>query len=140
MSNKQKMEYRQLETGFEFPLSQYRLEPSTVAAYLRAVEETSALYHEPGLVPPTAIAAYAMAALAESIVLPPGTIHVSQELEFLNPVKVNDTITTHATVSRKQSRGKFHFLNVDLNVLNQQQEAVLLGRTSFILPDENGGQ
>ena len=139
MSREPKKEYSQLEAGFEFPPSSYRLEPSVVAAYLKAVEETSSLYHEPSLVPPTAIVAYAMAALSEGIVLPPGTIHVSQEIEFLNPARINDTITSHARVSRKQSRGKFHFLTVDLNVLNQKQEAVLLGRTNFTLPDQNDG-
>ncbi len=137
MIKRRKIEYDQLVTGYEFPPSSYRLDSSTVVTYLKAVEETSSLYQDTGLVPPTAIAAYAMAALSESICLPPGVIHVSQELEFIDPVSIKDTITSYAKVSRKQSRSKFHLLIIDLNVFNQNQKAVLTGKTSFILPEHD---
>jgi len=137
MSERQKIEYSQLETGYEFPPSSYRLDSSVIAAYLKAVEETSSLYQDTGLVPPMAIAAYAMAALSEDICLPPGTIHVSQEFEFLDTASINDTFTSYARVSKKQSRGKFHLLVVGLNVINQYQKTVLAGKTSFILPEHS---
>jgi len=134
MPKEQKVEYKQLEAGYEFPPSSYKLDSSMVAMYLKAVEDTSSLYQDTELVPPMAVAAYAMAALSESISLPSGTIHVSQELEFIDTVSIKDTITSYAKVSRKQSRGKFYLLTVDLNVFNQRQKAVLAGKTSFILP------
>jgi len=134
MPKEQKVEYKQLEAGYEFPPSSYKLDSSMVAMYLKAVEDTSSLYQDTELVPPMAVAAYAMAALSESISLPPGTIHVSQELEFIDTVSIKDTITSYAKVSRKQSRGKFHLLIVELNVFTQRQKAVLAGKTSFILP------
>jgi len=134
MPKEQKVEYKQLEAGYEFPPSSYKLDSSMVAMYLKAVEDTSSLYQDTELVPPMAVAAYAMAALSESISLPSGTIHVSQELEFIDTVSIKDTITSYAKVSRKQSRGKFHLLTVELNVFNQRQKAVLAGKTSFILP------
>jgi len=137
MSEKQKMEYSQLEAGYEFPPSNYKLDSSIVSTYLRAVGDTSGLYQGTDLVPPMAIAAYAMASLSEGICLPPGTIHVSQEFEFISTASVNDTLTSYARVGRKQSRGKFHLLIVDLNVVNQDQKAVLAGKTSFILPEYN---
>ena len=88
-----------------------------------------------------AVAAYAMAVLAKEICLPPGTIHVSQEFEFINTVSINDSLTSYAKVSRKQSRGKLHLLAIDLNVLNRDNEAVLAGKTSFVLPElGEGGQ
>jgi len=134
MPKEQKVEYSQLEAGYEFPPSSYKLDSSMVAMYLKAVEDTSSLYQDTELVPPMAVAAYAMAALSESISLPSGTIHVSQELEFIDTVSIKDTITSYAKVSRKQSRGKFHLLTIELNVFNQRQKAVLAGKTSFILP------
>ena len=134
MPKEQKVEYSQLEAGYEFPPSSYKLDSSMVAMYLKAVEDTSSLYQDTELVPPMAVAAYAMAALSESISLPSGTIHVSQELEFIDTVSIKDTITSYAKVSRKQSRSKFHLLTVELNVFNQRQKAVLAGKTSFILP------
>jgi len=135
MPKEQKIEYSQLEAGYEFPPSSYKLDNSIVATYLKAVEDTSNLYQDAGLVPPMAIAAYAMAALSEGICLPPGTIHVSQEFEFINTANINDTFVSYARVSRKQRRGKFHLLVIDLNVSNQKQKAVLAGKTSFILPE-----
>lgn len=135
MPEKQKIEYSQLETGFEFPASSYKLDSTMIATYLKAVDETSGLYQDTGLVPPTAIAAHAMASLSEGICLPPGTIHVSQEFEFLDTASIDDTFTSYARVGKKQSRGKFHLLVVDLNVTNQDLKAVLAGKTSFILPE-----
>jgi len=135
MPEKQKIEYSQLETGFEFPASSYKLDSTMIATYLKAVDETSGLYQDTGLVPPMAIAAHAMASLSEGICLPPGTIHVSQEFEFLDTASIDDTFTSYARVGKKQSRGKFHLLVVDLNVTNQDLKAVLAGKTSFILPE-----
>ena len=141
MPQQQKIEYHQLEAGYEFPPTSYKLDSAMVATYLKATEETSRLYQDTGLIPPMAIAAYAMAALSERISIPPGTIHVSQEIEFIDTVSVGDTIICHAKVSRKQDRGKLHLLAVDLNVFNQNQKVVLTGKTSFILPrnEENKG-
>ena len=137
MPERQKLEYEHLETGYEFHPASYRLDAGMVAAYLRAVSDTSPLYQDSEIVPPMAVAALAMAALLESISLPGGTIHVSQEIEFIDPVSVKDTITCHARVSRKQERGKLHLMTIELSVFNQTQKAVLSGKTSFILPQED---
>jgi hypothetical protein len=140
MPEGQKIEYSQLETGYQFPASSYQLDSSIVMAYLKAVEDASSLYQDTELVPPMAIAAYAMVALSENMYLPPGTIHVSQEFEFIGTVSTNDILVSNARVSRKQSRGKLHLLTVDLNVSDQRQKTVLVGKSSFILPepDEDG--
>ena len=137
MSEQQKVDYHQLQPGYEFPAASYKLDSSVVATYLRAVEETSQLYQDTELVPPMAIAAYAMASLSESISLPPGAIHVYQELEFIDTVRVRDTITCHAKVGRKQDRGRLHLLTIDLDVFNQSQKKVLAGKTGFVLPEHN---
>ena len=53
---------------------------------------------------------------------------------------VNDTLVSYARVNRKQSRGKFHMLTIDLNVFNQKQKLVLAGKTSFIIPQPDGDE
>ena len=131
------MKYSQLEVGCEFPPSSYRLDASTVATYLKAVEETGELYQGTKLVPPMATAASAIAALSRGICLPPGAIHVSQEFEFIDTVSIDDSLTSYARVGRKWSRKSFHFLDVELNVCNQDQKTVLTGKTSFILPQQD---
>lgn len=135
MPEKQGIEYSQLEAGYEFSPSSYQLDSSIVATYLQAVEDTSGLYQDNALMPPMVIAAYAMASLSETICLPSGTIHVSQEFEFMGAASTRDTFTSYARVIRKQSRGKFHLLIVNFNVVNQNQKTVLTGKTSFILPE-----
>ena len=140
MSKPPKIEYRQIETGYDFRAVSYQLDTSMAASYLKAVGETSSLYQNTKLFPPMAVAAYAMAAVSDGISLPPGTIHVSQELEFVDTVSVGDTITCRAKVARKQDRGRLHLMTVDLNVFNQNQKKVLSGKTSFVLPEsDNGG-
>ncbi|MFC1941563.1 hypothetical protein ACFLWL_04130 [Chloroflexota bacterium] len=96
MSEEQRLKYSQLEAGYEFPHSSYKLDASTVATYLKAVEDTSYPYQDTNLVPPMAIAAYAMAALSQNIYLPPGAIHVSQELQFIATVSVNESLVSYA--------------------------------------------
>ena len=134
MSNQQKVEYSQIELGHQFPQTSYVLEAALIEAYLKATGETYPAYREEKLVPPTAVAAYSMAALTEGLELPPGTIHISQEIESLNPSYVKDTIISHARVSGKRSRGKFELLTIDIDVTNQKGQSVLAGKTTFLAP------
>ncbi len=131
----QATEYYQLYVGFEFPPQSYKLDSSVVSLYLEAVKESSDLYRNGGLVPPMAATAFAMAALAQAVIMPPGTIHVSQELDFLKLIKVGDTITCYSKVSRKIERGGLRLMNTDITVLNQNQDKVLTGRVGFVLPE-----
>jgi acyl dehydratase len=134
MTGPAKAEYYQLTVGFEFPPQNYILDAAAVALYLDAVKETSSLFREEGLVPPMAVTAFAMSSLSQSVTMPDGTIHVSQELDFLKPVRVGDTITCRSKVSRKVDRGGLRLMNVDISVTNQNQETVLTGRVGFVLP------
>ena len=130
----EKIGYQDLREGQEFPPAEFQVDPLTVADYLKAVEENNSLYENTGLVPPMAVAALSLKALIDSISMPPGTIHVSQEFEFTANVKTGDVLTSRARVSRVQERGKLHLMNVDTSVLNQENKPVLAGKTGFILP------
>jgi acyl dehydratase len=130
-----KIEYYQLTAGFEFPPQTYLLDEQSVALYLEATRETDALFRGTHLVPPMAVTAFAMSALSQSISMPEGTIHVSQELEFLKPVKVNDSITCLSKVSRKIERGGLRLMNTEIKVVNQHNETVLTGKVGFVLPE-----
>ena len=63
MEERDQIDYRQMEAGFEFPPARYRVDSSAVRAYLATVEEDNSLYVDSGLVPPMAIAAQALAAI-----------------------------------------------------------------------------
>jgi len=130
----EKTGYQDLKDGQEFPPAAFQVDARTVADYLKAVGEDNGLYENTGLVPPMAVAALSLKALISAISMPPGTIHVSQEFEFTDTVKTEDTLTSHARVSRVQARGKLHLITVDTRVLNQESKPVLTGKTGFILP------
>jgi acyl-coenzyme A thioesterase PaaI-like protein len=140
MTTDPKIEFNQLTAGFEFPARCYTFDSLRVLIYLKAVRETNEAYLTGGIVPPMLVTAYAMAALSGSISMPAGTIHVTQELDFLALVKTGDTVTCCSKVSRKQDRGGMHIMSTDIVVTNQRQEKVLTGRVGFILPDPVEGK
>jgi acyl dehydratase len=139
MTETSKTEYYQLIVGFEFPALSYTLDQSSVALYLEATQETAMLFTREDLVPPMAVTAFAMAALSQSVSLPSGTIHVSQELDFNNPVKVNDVILCRSKVARKIERGGLRLMNIDISVTNQHNVNVLTGKVGFVLPEPGKG-
>jgi acyl dehydratase len=139
MPEQEKTSYYLLNPGHEFPPQSYTLDAPMVSAYLAATREPNALFLGENLAPPMAVAAFAMAAQMQGVTFPSGTVHVSQEFDFLNLVKIGDTITCYSTISRKHFRGGLYIMATDLTVLNQKQEKVLTGRVGFVLPDPGAG-
>jgi len=111
------------------------LKPSVIAKYLEAVGRPSG-QGSPTLefVPPMAIAAYTMLVMLQSLSLPPGSIHASQELEFFKLVPVGTTINCRGRVAQKLNRGNLHLLVIELDALNQEQEKVLSGQATIVAP------
>lgn len=67
-------------------------------------------------------------------VLPgPGTIYLSQEMKFLAPVKIGDTITAECEVAEKKDLKKI--LEFKTFVRNQSGQIVLEGRATVMKPD-----
>lgn len=126
-----------LEAGYELPVVHYTLDTPTIDAYLNAVEELSRIYHETDLVPPTAIAALAMAALAEGAEFPRGSIHVSQKLDFKQVMHTGDTIFCRSRIGRSYKRAGMHLITVELRVEDTETREILTGEISFIAPQES---
>lgn len=123
-----------MQPGLLFPPASYTIDHTRLEAYIAATGDNDPVYSDSSLVPPTAVAARAMAALAEGIALPPGTIHISQELEFLAPVQAGEPLTSRAMVSGKRSRGRLELLTIEIRVSNQDNKDVMTGRSTFMTP------
>ena len=123
------LSFKELTPGYEFPSSSYELDDAIVSKYLRAVESPSQEF-----IPPLAIAAYAMKSMIDSLSLPPGSIHASQEFEFIRPVSIGTTITCNAKVDRKIARSRMNMLVLEISVFNQDKEKVQSGKTTIVLP------
>jgi len=64
----------------------------------------------------------------------PGTIYVSQDLHFLKPVTIGDTIT--ATVTAREKRPEKHHVRFDCRVVNQDGDVVISGSADVVAPTE----
>lgn len=132
--SQQKIDYGKLTGGYEFAPSCFSIGVEKTNKYLDAVDGSKSIYEKNNTVPPMSIAALAMTAMAEGLSMPPGAIHVSQDIRFLNPVRINEHLTSYARVNRVVKRGKLHMLSIGINVVNDKNISVLAGETSFILP------
>lgn len=122
--------YEELIPGYRFPLATYELSESLVSKYRKAVDCAG-----DGFVPPLAMTALAIAAMAQSIPLPPGiaAIHASQDVEFLAQVPVGATVECHMVVAQKIARGKMTMMVVELEVLDQGRRRVQAGKATVAL-------
>ena len=62
----------------------------------------------------------------------PGTIYLGQELKFIKPVRIGDTLTISATVSSKNDEKTR--VKMDCQVINQNGELVLKGEAKLMPP------
>jgi acyl dehydratase len=132
------IDIKDLVPGYEFPPAEVRIGAAGAAAYLRATEGEGEFFEASGTVPPMAVAALAMAAMGKAMALPGGTVHVSQEVTFHRPAKLDEALTSRATVTRRVARGKINMMNVGLKVVDREEKPVMTGETSFLLPAETG--
>ncbi|MEA3442587.1 MAG: MaoC family dehydratase [Chloroflexota bacterium] len=125
------MTFEELTPGYEFPAVNYELSASLISRYLKAVDSVGGEF-----VPPLAIAAYAMTAMTNFLSVPSGAIHASQELEFFKLVPVGSQVKCQAKVARKIARSQIRMLVLELNVWDQHNEKVQLGRAMVVLPTQ----
>jgi len=125
--------FEELVVGYEFPATNYELSKSLIARYLEAVGGQQ-YFLTSGVVPPLAIAAYAMTALSQSFSVPPGSIHASQEFEFLKLVPIGSTVSCGGKIVQKVQRGRLYLVVLEINALNQDKEKVLSGKATIAVP------
>jgi len=64
----------------------------------------------------------------------PGTIYVNQDLHFIRPVRIGDTLTVTVTVTTKEDTKKR--LTLDCDVVNQHGEKVVTGVATVLAPSQ----
>src|SRR3972149_4844236 len=85
-----------LPKGHHLPPSAFELSPQWVREYAAAVEDEAIGALDGSLVPPMAVAALAVRSLLEAAKLPPGAIHLGQEMSLLEPVRVGERLAVQA--------------------------------------------
>jgi hypothetical protein len=99
--------------------------------YLAATGEDDA--HWPGIVPPLALGALALAALMEEMPLAAGVFHSGQVFEFLESVPFDSTLDLHIAVERRAERAGAIYTTVGLE-LRLEDRMVCRGRATVVLP------
>jgi len=127
-----------LEKGYQFGATSFVLDEEAVARYLEAVEDEAlprlAEAEGKAWVPPMAVAALALRSLMEEMALPAGSIHASQELEFVRAVEAGERITCRAWLSHRSQRGGWWVLVVEMEGGDEAGRPVLAGRSTVMVP------
>jgi len=127
-----------LEKGHQFSATSFVLDEEAVARYVEAVEDEAlprlAQAEGKAWVPPMAVAALALRSLMEEMTLPAGSIHVSQELEFVRAVETGEQIGCRAWLSHRSQRRGYWVLAVEMEGAGESGRSVLAGRLTVMVP------
>ncbi|MDP3061696.1 MAG: MaoC family dehydratase N-terminal domain-containing protein [Chloroflexota bacterium] len=129
---------RSLTEGDEFVAPPWRIEASRVRDYLDAVGDALPIYGELGVAPPLMVAAQAMGVMLERLALPPGAIHMSQELEFPNLARAGEEATCAIKLARVSVRGGMRVLVAEFTVAGQGGRPLVTGKSTVMAPQEGG--
>jgi len=127
-----------LEKGHRFSATAFVLDEEAVVRYLEAVEDEAlprlAQAEGKAWVPPMAVAALALRSLMEEMTLPAGSIHGSQELEFVRALETGERIACRAWLSHRSQRGGYWVLAVGMEGADESGRSVLAGRLTVMVP------
>jgi 3-hydroxybutyryl-CoA dehydratase len=122
-----------LPKGYQFSPTTFDLSPQWVGDYITAVED-SAIGAFVDLVPPMAVAALSVRALLEEASLPPGAIHLAQELAFCRAIERGEQLTARARVASRGERQGWVLMGVELALEDGDSLEVMTGRATLTCP------
>lgn len=120
-----------MRTGDVLPAITLTITREDALRYLAATGEDDA--HWPGIVPPLALGALALAALMDEMPLPAGVFHSAQEFDFLEAVPFESTLDLLIAVERRAERAGAVYTTVGLE-LRLEDELVCRGHATVVLP------
>ena len=122
-----------LARGHELPPSAFELSPEWVREYVAAVEDEAIGLLGPELVPPMAVAALAVRALLERASLPPGAVHIGQEIAFRWAARVGERLSAAARIVSRGERQGWVLMGIELSV-EGEGGPVMEGRATLTMP------
>ncbi|MFH1142048.1 MAG: hypothetical protein V1724_10440 [Chloroflexota bacterium] len=122
--------------GQELGQVQFNLDASLVREYLSVAGDRSEVYAGTDLVPYTAVAALGVRTVLRGLALPPGTVHVAQELVAHRAVACGQSVSCRAKVTQASHRRDGTFLVIEFAVNDDAGQPVLDGRITLLVPGQ----
>ena len=130
------IDYATLSPGSQLASETLSLDDETVARYVDAVGDETPVSRGggPRLAPAMAVAALSFRSVIRALDLPGGSLHLAQELEFVRPVTVGETLECRAEVLQNSVRRGMRVLVVSLEAADTDGRAALTGKSTVMLP------
>ena len=121
------------EKEHRFEPARFELSRDWVRGYVVAVEDQAiaSLGH---VAPPMSLAGLSIRALLDRAALPPGSIHVAQELSFQRSVTIGETLTAKARITSRGERQGWVLMGVAITVEDSDERPVMEGRATITFP------
>ncbi|MBI4328442.1 MAG: MaoC family dehydratase N-terminal domain-containing protein [Chloroflexi bacterium] len=125
-----------LPVGWAFPVMDVDLSAEAVHRYIEAVGRGSAVRDPEGgeVVPPAGLVALCLGACLRAVKLPEGTLHISQDIEVLGPVRVGERLALRATIEERNDRAGVTLVSVDFSARDERGREWLRGKATLLVP------
>jgi hypothetical protein len=124
-------EFHALRRGEVLPPFSLCVSGEEVREYIEATGGDPAVWCH--TVPPLALAALTLAGLMDQVPLPPGAVHVAQELESVAAVRHDETVEAQLSIAQQSVRQGTNVVVFALEV-RREGRTVLRGRSTVMAP------
>lgn len=132
---------KQFPVGYNLEPVIFNLQDWEVQLYLASAGEANPLFENHQLVPPTAIAAFALRGVLKELGLPPGAIHIAHEMSFNPAVHSNQSIVFYARLTQNAVRSGWRFVTIDFHGLlikaSVEGKQVVVGRSTVVISEDS---
>jgi len=136
--------YEDLQLDKEFPVLEYPITRELVDKFIGATSDNNPLYNDEGLcrqqgllsaLAPTGLAGiFGRLSYLQHHRMPPGGILAKQEMQFLGPFYVGDTLRVRARVTERFTKKERNFVTIESVAERAEGEEVAVVRVTAIWP------
>jgi hypothetical protein len=132
-NNLESINYENLLPGDTISKRSYMIDQQIVNDYLSATQDNNSKKLTT-TIPSMIIAALGLRGIVNDLKIPGGTLHVGQEINFTRSVLIGETLKCEAHLLSNTIRKGWRFMSVSIEVINQNNDLVMEGKSSIMLP------
>ena len=142
MSGSTKVYLDQVDNGYCFPVIQTIIEKDVLEHYASVMNSNIRLSENSApIVPPAAIASITIEELLSRIDLPPGSIHMSEEIMSRSELEVDKKINVEVVLKNKSVREGYMLVSLVFNVKSETStNNIIEAKTVLMIPEESAGE